>query len=274
LDYYFKEPVMVNDPKGMGAFLQCVVEAEYAHFNVKHPLVLLDAYYNNEIKKNDFGKDIRWHYAWEDLSNGGFQFLGKQFENNGAQLKTLTTAPTALALHKASIYLIVDPDHVKDNPTPNYMNTADAKIISDWVSAGGVLVLLANDSANCDLSHFNKLANTFGIQFSSESVNMVKGTAFEMGTAFPTQGNTVLRPGTKIYVKEVSAMQLSGTSKPIALAGDKIVAAVASFGKGQVIAVGDPWLYNEYVDGRKLPIGFQNFEAMGQIVKWTLSKIK
>ncbi|MEY3619988.1 MAG: hypothetical protein RLZZ391_354, partial [Bacteroidota bacterium] len=41
---------------------------------------------------------------------------------------------------------------------------------------------------------------------------------------------------------------------------------------GKVIAIGDPWLYNEYVDGRKLPISFQNFEAMQQVVNWTLSK--
>jgi unsaturated rhamnogalacturonyl hydrolase len=272
LDYYFKEPVVVNDPKGMGAFLQASVEAEFTQVNTKHPVVLLDAYYNNEIKKDALGHDSRWHYAWEDLSNGGFSMLGKQFQWNGAQLKTLTDAPTPLALSKASVYLIVDPDHIKDNPTPNYMNATDAAVISNWVKEGGVLVLLANDSANCDLTHFNLLSNSFGIHFTNESINMVKGTAFEMGTALPIQGNGVLENGTKIYVKEVSALQLQANAKAIALAGDKTVAAVASYGKGHVIAVGDPWLYNEYVDGRKLPVGFQNFEAMGQIVRWTLSK--
>jgi unsaturated rhamnogalacturonyl hydrolase len=272
LDYYFKEPVVVNDPKGMGAFLQCAVEAEYAQVNTKHPIVLLDAYYNNEIKKDASGNDSRWHYAWEDLSNGGFSMLGKQFENKGAQLKTLTSAPTPLALNKAGVYLIVDPDNNKDNPTPNYMNAAEAKVISDWVKEGGVLVLFANDSANCDLTHLNTLANLFGIQFTNESINMVKGTAFDMGAAFPTLDNKVLKPGSKIYVKEVSALQLTGAVKPVALAEDKVVAAVAAFGKGQVIAVGDPWLYNEYVDGRKLPIGFQNFEAMGQIVNFVMAK--
>jgi unsaturated rhamnogalacturonyl hydrolase len=85
-------------------------------------------------------------------------------------------------------------------------------------------------------------------------------------------GNGMLNKGTKMYVKEVSAMHLSGAAKSVALAGDKIVAAVAAFGKGQVVAVGDPWLYNEYVDGRKLPYGFQNFEAMSQMVNWTLLK--
>jgi unsaturated rhamnogalacturonyl hydrolase len=274
LDYYFKEPIVVNDPKGMGAFLQCAVEAEFTQTNAKRPIVLLDAFYNNENKKDAFGHDTRWHYAWEDLSNGGFSILGKQFENKGAQLNTLTTAPTALALNKAAVYVIVDPDNIKDNPTPNYMNATQAAVISDWVKEGGVLVLLANDSANCDLVHFNILSEKFGMQFTNESINMVKGTAFEMGTAFPVQGNGVLKNGTKIYVKEVSAMHLQGNAKAIAVADNKVVAAVSAFGKGHVIAVGDPWLYNEYVDGRKLPIGFQNFEAMGQIVNWTLSNIK
>jgi unsaturated rhamnogalacturonyl hydrolase len=272
LDYYFKEPVVVNDPKGMGAFLQCAVEAEYTQANAKHPVILLDAFYNNEIKKDAFGHDTRWHYAWEDISNGGFGMFGKQFENKGAQLKTLTTEPTALALSKAAVYIMVDPDNSKDNPTPNYMNTSQAAVISDWVKAGGVFILLANDSANCDLAHLNLLAEKFGIQFTNESVNMVKGTAFEMGAAFPVQGNNVLKTGTKLYVKEVSVMKLKADAKAIAMAGDKTVAAVAAFGKGHVLAVGDPWLYNEYVDGRKLPLGFQNFEAMGQIVNWALTK--
>jgi unsaturated rhamnogalacturonyl hydrolase len=274
LEYYFKEPVVVNDPKGMGAFLQCAVEAEYAQLHPKRPLVVLDAFYNNEIKKDALGHDTRWHYAWEDLSNGGFSVLGKQFENKGAQLATFTTAPTALSLSKASVYVIVDPDNTKDNPTPNFMNAADAAVISDWVKAGGVLILLANDSANCDLIHFNSLSEKFGFHFTNESVNMVKGAAFDMGAAFPVLNNDILKPGIKMYVKEVSALQLTGNAKPIAMAGDKIVAGVSNYGKGQVIAVGDPWLYNEYVDGRKLPFGFQNFEAMGQIVNWTLSKIK
>ena len=37
--------------------------------------------------------------------------------------------------------------------------------------------------------------------------------------------------------------------------------AVAKHGKGTVFAVGEPWLYNEYTDGRKLPADFDNFKA-------------
>ena len=273
LDYYFKEPVVVNDPKGMGAFLQASVEATFTQLNPKHPVVLLDAYYNNEIKKDALGHDSRWHYAWEDLSNGGFSFLGKQFENNGASLQTLTTAPTATTLKNVGVYVIVDPDNVKDNPTPNYMKATDANTIANWVKEGGVLILLANDSANCDLAHFNILADKFGVHFTDESINMVKGTAFEMGAAYPKKLNGVLKEDHKIYVKEVSALNVTAPATSIAFAANKTVAAISPFGKGQVIAVGDPWLYNEYVDGRKLPFSFQNFEAMQQVVQWSLRKI-
>ena len=259
--------------KGSWKFLaRQAVKVENTQSNSKQPIVLLDAYYNNEIKKDSLGNDIRWHYAWEELSNGGFSLLGKQFQKKGAQLKTSIIAPTALALSTAAVYLIVDPDNSKDNPTPNYMNAADASVISDWVKAGGVLVLLANDSANCDLTHFNILSGKFGIQFTNESVNMVKGNAFEMGAAFPLEGNGVLTYGTKLFVKDVSALQLQMGAKAIVMSGDKTIAAMAAYGKGQVIAVGDPWLYNEYVDGKKLSADYQNFEAMGQLVNWVMAK--
>jgi unsaturated rhamnogalacturonyl hydrolase len=277
LDDYFKQPVVVNDPEGMGAFLQASVEAAFNQekmkrsLNAKPPVVLLDAFYNNEIKKDPYGRESRWHYAWEDISNGGFGMIGKQFESKGAQLQTSLTAPTAKTLNKAAVYLIVDPDNLKDNPVPNYMNATDALVISNWVKDGGVLVLFANDSTNCDLAHFNLLSEKFGIQFTNESINMVKGVEYEMGAAYPVEPNEVLKFGTKIFVKDISAIKLTGAAKAIAVSNEQVVAAIAKYGKGKVIAIGDPWLYNEYVDGRKLPKSFKNFEAMQQVVNWTLS---
>jgi unsaturated rhamnogalacturonyl hydrolase len=153
------------------------------------------------------------------------------------------------------------------------MNASDANTIASWVKEGGVLILLANDSANCDLAHFNILAYKFGIHFTDASINMVKGTAFEMGAAYASHLNEVLKEGQKMYVKEVSALNVIAPATSIAFAENKAVAAISNYGKGHVIAVGDPWLYNEYVDGRKLPFGFQNFEAMQQVVNWSLRNI-
>jgi unsaturated rhamnogalacturonyl hydrolase len=95
-----------------------------------------------------------------------------------------------------------------------------------------------------------------------------------MGAAYPVKYNKVFNEQTKVYLKEVSPIQINEHVRQLIISNDKTLVANIAFGKGQVIAVGDPWLYNEYVDGRKLPIGFQNFEAMQQLVQWAISKTK
>jgi unsaturated rhamnogalacturonyl hydrolase len=36
--------------------------------------------------------------------------------------------------------------------------------------------------------------------------------------------------------------------------------------------LGDPWLYNEYVDGRKIPAVYENFQAGKDLGRWLLAK--
>jgi unsaturated rhamnogalacturonyl hydrolase len=54
---------------------------------------------------------------------------------------------------------------------------------------------------------------------------------------------------------------------------DLIIFAVAKVGKGTVFATGDPWLYNEYTDGRKLPLEYENFKAANDLVSWLIKQI-
>ena len=49
--------------------------------------------------------------------------------------------------------------------------------------------------------------------------------------------------------------------------------SVAKVGKGAVFAVGDPWFYNEYFDGRKLPADLENYKAGNDLVKWAIRQI-
>ena len=55
--------------------------------------------------------------------------------------------------------------------------------------------------------------------------------------------------------------------------GDTLM-AVARVGKGTVYAVADPWLYNEYTDGRKLPPNYQDFQAAIDLAGWALRQAK
>jgi unsaturated rhamnogalacturonyl hydrolase len=51
------------------------------------------------------------------------------------------------------------------------------------------------------------------------------------------------------------------------------VMAVAKVGKGTVYAVVDPWLYNEYTDGRKLTMDFENYPAARELARWLIEQV-
>ena len=51
--------------------------------------------------------------------------------------------------------------------------------------------------------------------------------------------------------------------------GDNII-AFARVGRGAVLAVGDPWFYNAYMDQRKLPEGYDNARAASNLFRWLL----
>ena len=51
-----------------------------------------------------------------------------------------------------------------------------------------------------------------------------------------------------------------------------MIIATAKVGRGTVFAVGDPWFYNEYTDGRKLPAEFENFSAARDATQWLIKQ--
>lgn len=274
--YYMSEPVIVNDPKGMGAFILAAneMEAVLDLVNGIGKTVVLDNYYNNEWKKDITGKTIRWHYTWEDKSNSGFAMLGDIIELNGAHKKELAVAPTASNLQSASVYIIVDPDTDKETASPNLMNVQDAEAIANWVKAGGVLILLTNDAGNAELKNFNLLSTRFGIQFNEDNFNLVQNNVFEQGMVIVPGKNPVFKTAKNLFIKELATLNISTPAKTILSKEGRNIAAVAQFGKGCVFAIGDPWLYNEYIDGRKLPAEYDNYKAATDLVRWALNEAK
>jgi unsaturated rhamnogalacturonyl hydrolase len=269
------EKVIVNDPKGVGAFIQAANEMEWhaAAKTGKGQLFLLDDYYNAEKKKDIKGVEYAYHYKWPEMYNNGFSFLGNVITSIGLRTGTLSEAPTRSNLKNAAIYMIVDADNVADNPTPNYMNEKDAQEIYNWVKAGGVLVLFHNDKPNADFTAINKLSDLFGIHFNEDSHNKVVGTDYVGGKIDVPAGHQILKNVQTIYQKEVCSITVKAPAKSVLTKGDLIVFATAKIGKGTVFATGDPWLYNEYTDGRKLPVMYQNAQAANDLVKWLTSQI-
>jgi unsaturated rhamnogalacturonyl hydrolase len=273
-DYYMSEKLRTNDAKGLGPAVMAAVEMEALEKlgRGKGKTVLLDSYFNNETKKDASGRDVSWHYKWDEMNHPGFALLGRQFEMQGARLDTLYAAPTAQNLNAADVYIIVDPDDAKENPNAKFISGADAKTIAEWVKKGGVLVLLGNDLGNAEFDNWNVLAKEFGIEFNKNSLNRVQGTQFEQGKIEISGANEVFRTARKLYLKEISTLKLSGKAKSLLEWNGETVMATVKHGKGTVFAVGDPWLYNEYTDGRKLPADFQNFQAAQDLTDWLLRK--
>ncbi|MDQ6904552.1 MAG: glycoside hydrolase family 88 protein, partial [Bacteroidota bacterium] len=273
-NYYTSENIVENDEKGVGAFLLASNEMEMLPtLSIgKGKSVLLDGYFNHETKKDVTGKTIQWHYVWDELDNGGYSMFGNVFHKYGVKTKSLLVEPTADNLKNASIYVIVDPDTQKESEHPNYVRSDDVNAIYNWVKGGGVLLLFSNDSGNVEFEHFNKLAEKFGIQFNYDSKNRVTGEKFEMGAIKVPADNKILKTAKQIYIKEYSSLSVKVPAITELQDGDNKVLAVAKIGKGTVFAVGDPWFYNEYDDGRKIPMYLENYKASEDVVKWAIAQ--
>ena len=98
---------------------------------------------------------------------------------------------------------------------------------------------------------------------------MVKNDEYETGVVIPND-KQVFKEAYKMYLKEISVLKVKAPAKALVTKEDDIVIATAKYGKGTVLAVGDPWLYNEYIDGRKLPAEYPNYKAAEDLVKWLL----
>ena len=233
---------------------------------------LLDSFFNNELKKDATGKLVSWHYKWDEPVNSGFSLWGEVFRSLGVKTETLSVAPTAENLKSADIYIIVDADTNQETEHPNFIEAPHIKAITDWVKSGGVLVLMGNDFGNAEFDHVNQLAAQFGVQFNKDSKNKVTGNEYQMGKIVTPPGNPIFKTPRTLFLKELSTLTLTAPAKPVLEHNGDIIMAVSQLGKGTVFAMGDPWLYNEYVDGKKLPPEYENLKAANDLTLWLIGQ--
>ncbi|MBX5439144.1 MAG: glycoside hydrolase family 88 protein, partial [Thermoflavifilum sp.] len=176
-------------------------------------------------------------------------------------------------LQHVQIYIIVDPDTRAETPDPHFIDPRSIDVLQRWVKDGGILLLMGNDSGNCEFQHFNQLAARFGIHFLENSINHVPDHAYEDG-AFDTPKDDIFPASRHIFMKEISTLSLEPPAQPVLVSRGNVIIARAKYGKGWVLAVGDPWLYNEYTDGRKLPPNFENAKAGADLANWLLAQAR
>jgi unsaturated rhamnogalacturonyl hydrolase len=133
---------------------------------------------------------------------------------------------------------------------------------------------MGNDVQNAELDKFNLLAKEFDIQFNKDRKFEVLNNDYKMGGIDIGANNEIFRSAKKIFVKEVSTLSPDGNAKAVVTANGDTIMAVAKHGKGTVFVIGDPWIYNEYLDGRRLPAEFENFKAAQDLSRWLIANTR
>jgi unsaturated rhamnogalacturonyl hydrolase len=272
-DYYIHEPVVDQDKKGVGAFLLAGSEMEQASTEAlgQGKTALMDAWFNSQTRKNALGQTELYHYKWDDDSASGYSLFGRAFQSYGVSLATLAAAPTPAALAHANIYLIASPDIPAKNPAPHYMDQPSGDAIEAWVRSGGVLLLFSNDRDNTEFTHFNTLADRFGIHFNPVLSHHVIGDDHSTGEVVIPPGTGIFGAGFTAFMKDTSTITVSGPAKAVVTDHGDIMIAISHLGKGVVLAVTDPWVYNEYADGRKMR-QYDGFEAAQDLAAWAVKQ--
>ena len=144
-EYYLNEPLKTDDLKGAGPFIMASLEMEIAKELAigKGKKVVLDYYFNHEYKVSKSGKkEFNKFYTWDERKDRGYSLFATQLEQMGLKTDSLSVAPTLENLKNANIYIIVDPDNLKESPTPNYVQAKDIDEIEKWVKQGGNLIFI------------------------------------------------------------------------------------------------------------------------------------
>ena len=200
-------------------------------------VVALDGYHNAE-------RAMPEHYQWEGTTDGGFSKLANGFREHEVEVRTLRSRIDAASLQGVNLLIVVDPDTPEESPEPKYIEDSEIDVIARWVNDGGRLVLLGNDKGHAEFTHFNRLASRFGIQFLEETYPKVSGKAILIATG----KHPIFEGGLQAYLVEVAPLKLVAPAEPMLTHEGTDVMALAHVGRGMVFALGDPWLYNEYIE--------------------------
>ena len=137
-----------------------------------------------------------------------------------------------------SAYWIVNPDNLVHTTSPNYLSDRETEQLEAFVSAGGTLILFANDTANCEREHLNRLARRFGLHFNTDETGDEPVTVASDGIVFTHPLVLQYMWGCTIGVADDAHVAFSVANDPEQAPHGNVIVGVLH-GKGKVLAVGD-----------------------------------
>ncbi len=198
-------------------------------------VVAVDNWHNRETQP---------HYLWEGNYPGGFSGLSHMLKQLQGELRTVREALTPRVLQGIDLFFLVDPDTEAESPKPNLIADAEIDALDNWVQQGGTLVLFGNDPGNAEFPRMNALARRFGLEFESRKHADANGNS-KLTLATPAGG--WFTPGLQFYAVDVAPVRISAANAEVLLAERETpILVTVPHGKGRVVALGDPWIYNEY----------------------------
>jgi unsaturated rhamnogalacturonyl hydrolase len=211
------------------------------------PMVALDEYHSNYTAPH-------YTYAWWDKTLGGYSKFAGIVTSLGADTTSLHAPIDSAVLSKVQVLIIVDPDTLPSK----FIQASEITAVDSWVQRGGTLMLFANNAGTCEFTHLNQLATKFGTQFNGDTY----GGSFNL-TPLPTHA---FFTGCKtIHIKNMSTQTVSPPAQAVLTLSGKVLMATSTKGLGKIFALGDPWLYNEYIDSA------DNVKAGTNVMRWILT---
>lgn len=243
--------------------------AEAGKFSAKNPVVLYSRAFN-AVSESRYLPDG----TYKDV-------LGQLAEN--FDVKVSAEPLDAKLLKGVSVVLIVNPSDkaVGTNPPPRHMQSADVKILSEFIHHGGGLIVMGNqENHNLEIEHFNTLLTSFGLQFTNvytdaKKLVIPKTTPVIGGLrwAYYT-GNQVLVTSDH-WAKPRSLIDNDLKQKPDKGPRDAAgsLLAVAEPGQGRVAVITDAgWLSNDALSGKGIGDvaikDHDNLEIMRRLLNW------
>jgi unsaturated rhamnogalacturonyl hydrolase len=214
------------------------------------PLVALDCFHNNENSP---------HYTWQLTSVGGYSQFAQLILGLGADTISIRTAMDSTVLAPVAVLIIADPDDSSEAANPNFMTAAEADVLDKWVQRGGSLMLLGNNKGNCDFTHFNLCAAKFGITFNQDT----QAGGSDLG---PLPQHALFTGCDTLHIVGISTQTLAAPAQAVFSTAGNVLISTALKGNGKVFAMGDPWVYNEYINSK------DNKPCVTNVMKWLLGQ--